>query len=475
MIEYFSKYNIPSVKNVHHLFSAMAILLLMSCAPSVLPVNALQADLNGKPEWVSQKPTNSRYYVGVGYSRKSTSENYVQSAKNNALDDMISEIKVNISSVSVLNQMDNSEGFTEQYESIIKTTTSEEVEDYELVGSWEGTEQYWVYYRLSKAKYKKRKAEKRKNAIAIAKDNYIQGLQHIEQGNITSGITLYINGLYAMGAYLGQSNKTLVKGDSILLGNALYNEIQDAFNEMVISSKKDKYLINRRLDDDEAIDVMVRTKSKNVAVRELPLKASFSVGQGSVHPDYVTDYEGKATVLLSSIRSREAKQMITVMADVDKLVTSEENKRKYGLLLQGLQLPQKELYFQIKKPIIYLESIEKRLGALSNSTQITNKVKQMFSAEGFTLGRIKEKADLWIEVLADTDKGKASGSIYVTYFNLKINVIDMNTGAEIHHAGIDRLKAYSLNYERSSQSGYDKALEVLENKTMPKLIGEILE
>lgn len=463
------------MRRIQNVISVIGILLLISCAPNVLPVNALQTEVNERPGWVSRKPNDRAFYVGVGYSRKNTSENYVQVSKNNALDDMISEIKVNISSVSVLNQMDDSEGFSEKYESIIKTTTSEEVEDYELVDSWENDGQYWVYYRLSKAKYRKRKADKRRNAIALAKDDFIKGKQHIGVGEIASGITLYINGLYAMAPYLGQSNKTMVEGDSILLGNAIYNEIQDALNDLTIASSKNEYRINRRLDNDEVIDLVVKTKSTGENVSEFPLSASFTVGKGGVHPEYVTDPSGKATLILSSILSKEAKQVVTIVPDLDKLVSSEESKKKYGLLLQGLQLPHKELYFQVKKPIVYLESHEKKLGVEVGSAQITDKVKQILSEEGFILGRIKEKADLWMEVIADTAKGKSSGSIYVTYFNLKINVIDMNTGAEIHHAGIDRLKAYSLNYERSSQSGYDKALEVLENETLPKLIEEILE
>lgn len=470
-----TKCNMFNVKNVRNVFSAMIILLLMSCAPTVLPVNALQTDQSEKPDWVSRKPVSSFYYVGIGYSDKKTSENYVQSSKQKALDDMISEIKVNISSVSVLNQMDTGEDFSEQYESMIKTSASDDIEGYELIDSWEDEERYWVYYKLSKEKYEKRKREKRRNALALAKDNFIKANKQIEDGEITSALTLYISGLYTMAAYLGQSNKMLIDGDSILLGNALYNKIQKTFNQMVITSVEEEYLINRRLDKDELIDVFVSMKGGKGAVRELPLKANFSVGNGSIHPEYITNNKGMATVLLSSIRSKEAKQVIAIMPDIDRLVTSEEGRAKYGLLLKGLQLPQKELYFQIKKPIVYIESVEKRLGEQTNNVQIIDKVKQILSTEGFVLGRIKEKADLWVEVLADTDRGKASGSIFITYFNLQINVIDMTTGAEIHHAGIDRLKAYSLNYERSSQSGYDKAIEILEKETMPQLIEQILQ
>jgi len=474
MIESLYMHNNFKVKNIRFFISFLAVHILISCAPSVVPVNALQTEQSDRPEWVSRKPASSFYYVGVGYSQKDRSDNYVQSSKQNALDDMISEISVSISSVSVLNQLDDGKGLSEQYESIIKTAASDDIEGYELVDSWENEDQYWVYYRLSKSKYKQRKEEMRENAMTLAKDNYVGGKQRIAEGDITSGLRLYVNGLYVMAPYLAQSNNVLVNGDSVLLGNALYNEIQKTFNEMTISSEKEQYTINRILDSDVSIDVAVKTKGKNQPIGELPLKAKFLVGEGNVQQEYTTNARGTTDILLSSIRSKEPKQVISVTPDIDKLITSQEGRKKYGMLLQGLQLPQKELHFQIKKPIVYIESSEKRLGQPTQGTSINEKVKQIFSTEGFVLGRIKDKADLWVELIADTDKGKASGSIYVTYFNLNINVIDMATGAEIHHAGIDRLKAYSLNYDRSSQSGYDKALEILEKETMPKLIEEIL-
>jgi len=464
------------IKMVRYILMISTVMLLLACAPTVLPVNALQTQLvNNRPEWVSRKPNSGSYYIGVGYSHKSSSDNYVQSAKSNALDDMISEIKVNISSVSVLNQMDNSDGFTEKYESIIKTSTSDEIEDYELVDSWEDENQYWVYYKLSKSKYRKRKIEKRKNAIALAKDDYLIGRQQIKDGQVTIGIATCINGLYEMAPYLAQSNKTWIDGDSVLLGNSIYNEIQTAFNDIDISTTKQEYAVNRRLDKDEAIDIYIKTKSKRQPVSEMPLKAKFTVGSGGVHPDYLTNDQGLTTVLISSIKSREAKQVVTVLPDLERLANLDDTKKKYGVLLEGIKLPQKELYFQVKKPIVFIDAKESKLGIETNGTQITAKIKQLLSNEGFILGRIKDKADLWIEVLADTEKGKASGSIFITYFNLSINVIDMNTGAEVHHAGINKLKAYSLNYERSSQSGYDKAVEVLETKTLPELIEEILQ
>ena len=76
-------------------------LLLGGCSPS-LTNTGLKTDLqNTKPAWLNSKPVQDSYYVGIGHSNKDGLNNYIQSAKQSALEDMVSEIRVNISSTSV--------------------------------------------------------------------------------------------------------------------------------------------------------------------------------------------------------------------------------------------------------------------------------------------------------------------------------------------------------------------------------------
>src|SRR4051812_19327010 len=75
-----------------------------------------------KPAWLSAKPAEDVYYVGIGHSLKDGTNNYIQEAKKSALEDLISEIKVSVSSTSVLTSLDVNKEFTEKYEQIINTS-----------------------------------------------------------------------------------------------------------------------------------------------------------------------------------------------------------------------------------------------------------------------------------------------------------------------------------------------------------------
>ncbi|MDZ7650574.1 MAG: LPP20 family lipoprotein [Cytophagales bacterium] len=96
-----------------------------------------------KPDWLTSKPIQPSYYIGIGHSVKDGTNNYLQSAKNSALEDLVSEIKVNISSTSVLSMIDANKEFQERYEQIIKTTVADEIQEYEQVDSWEDERNYW--------------------------------------------------------------------------------------------------------------------------------------------------------------------------------------------------------------------------------------------------------------------------------------------------------------------------------------------
>src|SRR4051812_32781101 len=120
------------------------------------------------PNWVSSRPNNGFKYTGIGFADKSKGGNYQMDAKKNALYDLASEIKVDISSNSVLYTVQNNNTFNENFNSLISLSNSDNIEGYTLVDSYENERQYWVYYQLDKQEYADRKAEKKKQTISKA-------------------------------------------------------------------------------------------------------------------------------------------------------------------------------------------------------------------------------------------------------------------------------------------------------------------
>ena len=102
------------------------LLLLLSACSSRVHVPDAEAL---KPAWLKDQPYRSGYYTGIGHSLKDGSNNYIQVAKKSALDDLVSQIKVNVASTSVLSFFETDLKMREEYEQIIKTTAADELQE----------------------------------------------------------------------------------------------------------------------------------------------------------------------------------------------------------------------------------------------------------------------------------------------------------------------------------------------------------
>ena len=144
-------------------------LLLLTCL--FFQINLLHA--KKVPEWVTSRPINNEFYIGIGHASKIKGSNdHIEKATSEALKNLASEITVNISGEVVSSMIEKSGMLEEELKSKIRSTTEAELEGYELVEQWQNKKEYWIYYRLSRVKYQLARAEKIEKAISLALDQF---------------------------------------------------------------------------------------------------------------------------------------------------------------------------------------------------------------------------------------------------------------------------------------------------------------
>ncbi|MEZ4971848.1 MAG: LPP20 family lipoprotein [Cyclobacteriaceae bacterium] len=453
----------------------IAFLILCGCSPS-LTNSSLKTDLqNPKPAWLSAKPIQDRYYIGIGHSVKDGINNYIQSAKKSALEDIISEIRVTVSSTSVLSQIDANKEFQEKYEQIIKTTATDELQEFEQVDAWEDDQNYWVYYRLSKQRYKEIKDEQKRNAVALALDFFTKAKQSERAGDDVQALGFYFKGFGAIEKYLAEPIRLEYEGKEILLTNEIYASIQQLLDKMQLVATPHELMLNRRVvQSEQTVVVSAVYKDSKKPIAGLPLKAAFEKGAGDVFPDYKTDESGRSKILITKISSKDVEQ--TVGVKVNMLNFAGENASDiYSLVAERMVVPKVNVLLKVQRPIVYITSMEKTLGINKSNEQITNRLKNFLTSSGFEFTDNRSKAELWMDVNANSEKGAVSGSIYITYVTAVIKVVSLDGNKEIYATTLDRIKGYSLDYERSSQEAYNKSLDVLEKEKLPELLNAILQ
>ena len=444
---------------------------MVSCSPK-LP----QPDPDAlKPAWLKAQPYQDGYYSGIGHSNKDGTNNYVQEAKKSALQDLVSEIKVNVSSTSILSQLEVDQKIKEKYEEVIQTTAADEIEEFEMVGVWEDASNYWVYYRLSIARYRQIKEEAKTNATLLATDYLKKGRQFEKNGERVQAISFYFQALRSLEKYLGEAIRISIDGQDVLLVNEVYAAIQSVFDRINLKVDPSDVMLNRRLNQNsQIVTTKVSYKDNNKPALQMPLHASFEKGAGDVFPTYKTDDRGQAKIFINKISSRELEQTVVVNVDLDAL-SGTSTSPIYGMIIKTLNVPRAQVVLRVQRPIVYLTADEKSLGLTKSSFQISNKLKNLLSNAGFEFSDNKQKADLWFDVTANADKGSVSGSIYITYLTSVIRVTAVKEGRDVYATTFDRIKGYGLDYERSGEDAYNKVLEMLENERIKELLNTVLQ
>lgn len=451
------------------------LLIVLGCSPSATK-SSLKADTQKvKPTWLTAKPVQSGYFVGIGHGTKDGSNNYIQSAKSSALEDLVSEIKVNISSTSVLSQTDINKEFQEKYEQIIQTTAVDEIEEFEQVEAWEDERNYWVYYRLSKQRYKEIKDQKKRDAVSLGLDFFTKAKQAERNLEPVLALGFYYQGFRSIEKYLDEPIRLDFEGKEILLTNEIIASMQLLLDRMELSLEPKEIILNRRLAQGE-LSVIARANfkgSQNV-ITNLPLAAFFEKGSGDIFPNYKTNEEGRTKILLTKISSRDIEQTVAVKVDMMSFA-GESNSEIYPLIARKMVVPKAIFLMRVQRPLVFVSSVEKSLGLDKSNQQLTNKIKNYLSNSGFEFTDDKSKAELLLDIAANSEKGAISGSIYITYVTAVIRVATTKDNKEIYATTLDRIKGFSLDYERSSQEAYNKSMETLEREKLPELLNTILQ
>ncbi len=456
-----------------------AFAILVSCSPAATQTKSSKKkgkkNQNPQPAWLSVKPDEGVYYIGIGHATKDGQNNYIQEAKKSALEDLVSEIKVNVSSTSILNQLDDGKGFSEKYQQMIQTKATDDIEEYEQVDVWQDDRNYWVYYRLSKQRYREIKEELKRNAVTLGLDFFTKARQAEKNNDPITSLGFYYQGFRAVEKYLAEPLRIQFESTDILLTNEIIASMQLLLDKMQLTVTPAQIILNRIVaQNGQTVLAKVVDKLTQKSIAGLPLVAAFEKGAGDVFPDYKTDDSGIVKILLTKISARDLEQTVAVKVNVLKFA-GDNPSEIYSLVAQKIVVPRAIVLMNVQRPLVYLISLEKNLGIDKPNQQVANKIRNYLANAGFEFTNDKNKAELALDVNSNSERGAVSGSIFITYATSVIRVSSVRDNKEIYAATVDRVKGFSLDYERSSQDAYNKLLENLDSQTLPEMLNAILQ
>jgi hypothetical protein len=415
------------------------------------------------PDWVSQRPQTSMYYIGVGSANKTglSPNAYTQNAKNAALNDLSSDISVNISSSSVMSTLETDYNLSENYQRTIKASSNKSLEGYEVVDTWDGGDYYWVYIRMSKMAYKEQKARKKQAAIKRAKEKFMQAKDLKQNGDVYQAIHMNVDAISDLSEYLAENTNTTIEGETVDLGTAIYRSLVQTINSIEINAKENPVKITSGKNIPAEKMTLHVSNSTGKLLPNLPFRLNFT-GSGLLENKLVSDQNGKLHIPLNKIYSNNQLEKLT--AELDMLSLSRLTKDIFiRTLIKKIPPPTYSLQIQVMSPTVFVESRENELGRRSESEILYNAMLHAMAKNNMRLSNLAEKADFIIRIEGDTEKAVTNSYQKTALLNYTITVMDEDKRI-LYRKNENKVEGYGTNYEEASKNAYQEGVNLILRK-----------
>ncbi len=413
------------------------------------------------PIWVSSRPNNGFKFVGIGFADKIKGGNYQMEAKKNALYDLASEIKVDISSNSVLYTVQNNNNFNENFNSLIKLSNSDNIEGYSLIDSYENEKQYWVYYQLDKQEYANQKALKKQQTINKASNLINASFYDEKNKDFSSSLKKRIQAFGVLTPYLSEEINFIAEQTNGIknvfdLTNLIQSQLQSitVVEKKIIPVLKPHQLIYSPLV--YHLELINKTPLQN-----FPLLVISDEDKINVNEKTITNNVGEVQVKVNSVEPLNQYVSFSLNPDISSLMGADSVSRAgVALLKQFIQTSALKVQASVNNITIYVSSIENNLGKATGLHSMESFIKQKFNGQEIRLTDKPDEADYIIESIADT-KQDISSDILQSNYNTKLATLliniqlkNKNTDEVLFKTQVSDIYGYANDLEKAGLNAY---------------------
>ena len=460
---------------MYSLVALWFVFLFASCSGSKDTTSASQQSTIEvpAPEWVGNRPHSPSYYIGIGSCSKFAQPyDYQTIAKKNALNDLASEISVRVQGQTFLNSLEVNKSFSEEFISNVSTSTDAKIEDYEIAGSWENKNEFWVFYRLDKAKYQAWKMAKKSAALNLANDFYQKGLEAERNSNVTAAFDLYMRGIFALKDYWNESNEYMSVAGKVYLDNEIFSSMQKMCGNLKLSTDKNRVKLTS--ENNFTQDVFATLSLDGRAVKGLTVKYSYDKVQGMHRSEVITTEVGHAIVPVSEVNFSNSSNAVTIELDLTKLKVQDLDQKVQDGFIQSFKTDRKVLPIEAILPSFFITSNELNYGASSSTRVLQSALSGALVAKGLRIAGKESEADFVASIESNTKEGGQANGFVVAFLEVNLVVKNRKTGEVAFSETLSSVKGLQLNKDAAGIEAYKKGKEKVEQALTPKLLQSIL-
>jgi hypothetical protein len=400
------------------------------------------------PAWTISKPIDTYYYYGVGNATIGPGIDHYKLARNKALEDLASEIEVNLEAQSVLQQKETQTSFIETYQSNIQIQVTENIKGHEPIESWSDENNYWVLYRLSKEQYALDKQNSINKAIERAKhyleeaDNSNEALSEIR--NLSAALS-------ALEPYFHESLFTQYLDQNVYLGSYALQRLNALFEGFYLQPNAEQ--IDFTYEKGYAQSFSWAVGYEKGLASQFPMRYRFeSYGSKALQ----TNANGIALANLSTVYYEDQYPWLEAWIQPSDLLN---DPIILGLLESRYAYTKLPAF--VTPPRVFLQT-EYQQASLQKE----------FRRAGTAIAFNERQADLLISIRFQSEKLLPSGNFKMNQCSVELDIQDMKHGTNTQRK-MNPVKGVHSTDQGALQKARENAVKELDYRWIRSLISEL--
>ena len=419
---------------IHHLrniFLIFLYLFILSCSTN-------------SPSWLNSRPQDPLYWHGIGYAAFENNKNPNSLAKEYAIQEISSQIKVNISSEMNIVVTDFNGSIDNAVTSVMKSRVDLLLPELEFVGNYKDKSGIYFYARLNKDKYQTAMARLKENAkVTIV--NYLKDAEN-EFG--LQSFKIIQKAWKEIIPFTDEPIIVNIDGNDINLYSLIKEKLNKFNNRIILNGKLEKELMKTFVDRNNSISIEVRDANTNKLLPRVPVKLSIFDTEQVIYSD-------QKGIVKKDIKPIFNPGSFEIKFQLDKeSIWSKDN--------QGLEFDPSihSLSVNVLPANGTIISSEKNLGNLMEQNIIEPFLKNMLNAR---LEYVESKPDFVIRVESDTEERSKRISEKFPYFVFGKAIItfsEISNGEEFFSTQVSNIKGGDFaSREIAGLRSYDKMMK----------------
>ena len=397
----------------------------------------LHGCFSSPPIWIDNRPNDLKYWHGIGFANHSDSNNPKMLAKESAIHEVSSQIKINISSELDILTREVNGSIDNVMTSVMNSRVNLLLPELEFVDSYSNDIGVYFYVRLNKDSYYKSMKRLRDNAKDIALNYVVQSDEKFGKASLV----LIQKAWQEIFPFNDEPIEVQYKNQKYNLFLLIRKKQEEFADRISIKANLKKSPIRTIIDRNNILYIKVMDKNTGNMLYGIPIeiihnnkKATFfSDRKGAIEYDIGTIYKKSIYQILFSIDyakifddPKDAKNILTNLKDFGSLKIAAVPSR------------------------VIINSKEKNLNKLMISPILEPVIKEIFSDY---VGFVNNKPDFYLNIDANTlvkSQIVDLGFPFFSYGNASVTLVDSENNQEFFVTNLKDVKGGDFGSQRTA-------------------------